>query len=128
MKDKIKGFLVDVYDNDSRVVEFEETLENMYAMVKCEYIEIPKRYIGGKLYCCVCDEEGLFRSDIRVSMIRKTQDGIEPLLVGNLLITGLENGEGDLTSLTDEDIDNIKRNVYGVMYPIVLGDFELPEN
>ena len=121
MKPKIKGVLLDVKENRCEKVEFEPTLENYYSMLHCDMIEIACRKIGsrrGRVYDIVCDEEGTFKEDVKISAIN---DIGEPMLVGSLLVVGLADDEGNETSLTEDDCDFIMDKVCNLSthkYPV----------
>ena len=99
--DDLRGFLI---RTDGRceecTVRRENELENLYAALECSLIDIVCRVIGGKTYNIVCDDEGLLRE--APVLTAATLKG-EPVLFGNLLIARNDN-EGNLTSLTDEDM------------------------
>ena len=103
-RQKIKGVLLDVENNEAKVVEFEPTLENYYSMLHCNMIEYASRHIGPKRGCrefdIVCDEEGTFKDEPKISAI----DNIgNPMLVGSIMIVGSPDAEGNETSLSDDD-------------------------
>lgn len=83
-------------------------LDDYYSMINCGCIDIVSRRIGKRYYEFICDDEGLFVDDPLVSAI---SDMGEVMLVGNLIITGLTDGEGELTDLTDDDISYIKKHI-----------------
>ena len=105
----IKGFLVDVYNTKkSRVVEFEDTLENIYKLLDVSLIDVTERKIGDYVYDIVCDDEGLFRSDCLPSAYDSV---LRPQLVGNLLFVN-HDAEGDFASLSEEQIKNLNENLF----------------
>lgn len=105
---KKRMVLLDVYNNEVRDVEIDD-LQDMYKAIDCSCIEIPVRTIGGKKYNIICDEEGTFRSDAKISAI----DNLGNIMfVGNLLITSayvIEDGE--LTGLTEEEASEVKKYI-----------------
>ena len=64
-KPMIKGVLLDIENDEAKVVEFEPTLENYYKMLHCDLIDIVSRTIGynrsHKVFDIVCDDEGTFK-------------------------------------------------------------------
>ena len=78
----MKAFLIDVKNNEAKAVETDGGLDSLYKLTDCTCIDIAVRKIGGKWFDIVCDDEGLFRDDIKISAVNR--DG-EPMLVGNLL-------------------------------------------
>lgn len=109
-KPKIKGVLLDIEKNAADVVEFVPTLEEYYRMLHCDCIDIVSRKIGvkdGRVFDIVCDDEGLFREENKISAIN---DMGEAMLVGSLLL--LNRGEnGEEASLTDDDARFILSNI-----------------
>ena len=99
--------LIDVLENEVREVQA-ETLDDYYNLTKCDCIDIVQRRIGKKRYDIICDDEGLLKAGTKISAINNMG---EPMLVGNLLIAGLADNKGELTSLTEEDIEYIKKRV-----------------
>lgn len=104
----IKGVLLDIENNEAKVVEFEPTLENYYGMLHCDTIDIVSKSIGynrsHREYDIVCDDEGLLKDGNKISAIDNLG---RPQLVGSLLVVGLADGEGCETSLSDKDCDFI---------------------
>lgn len=82
-------------------------LNDYYRHLECDCFDIAQRKIGDKYYDIFVDDIGLFKDDPRVTAL--TEDG-EPMLVGNLIFANHDN-QGNTTSLTDEDIDNIMNHV-----------------
>ena len=109
---KIRGILLDVDTGDARGhvedIEIEDSLEEYYRILKCDTIDIVTRKIDGKTFNIVCDDNGLFKENPRVSAVNSHG---EPVLVGNLFIC---NNDGPvLTSLSDDDVSHILK-VIGV--------------
>lgn len=68
--------------------------------------------IRGKRYEIICDDEGTFKAYPRISAI---DDMGNAMLVGNLIVCGQADEEGNLTDLTEADIKHIKEftNIMG---------------
>lgn len=112
MEKIIRGFLVDVYDpSKSDVVVFHDTLENIYKMLNVELIDVTERKIGEFTYDVVCDDEGLFKDPKYPSAFNGKG---EPQLVGSLLLVNHDD-EGNFASLTDEQIEELKKNLHVCM-------------
>lgn len=108
-EEKIKGVLLDIKNNNVEVVDFVPTLDNYYRMLHCDTIDIVSKKIGvrnGRVFDIVCDDEGLFKEDNKISAIN---DLGKPMLVGSLLILGLADEEGKETSLTVNDALYVQR-------------------
>lgn len=101
-----KMLLIDVENCDIKTVEA-DGLDDYYKLINCRCIDIVSMQIGGKRFEIVCDDEGLFKELPKISAINC--DG-EPMLVGNLLIASGVVIDGDLTSITDDEIHHITKN------------------
>ena len=83
-------------------------MEDYYKLIDCETIDIVNRDINGNCYDIICDDEGTFKENPRISAI---DDMWQPMLVGNLIICGTANEEGNMIDLSDKDIDFIMENI-----------------
>ena len=101
----MKMLLLDVYNNDVKVVEV-NGLEDYYKYIGCEIIDIVRRKIGDITVEIVCDDEGTFVEHPKVSAIDIAG---QPCLYGNLLVAGGKVIDGNLTDITDEEIEYIKQ-------------------
>lgn len=107
--EKIKVVLVRATEESlPTTLTIEDDLKAYQTLIECDSIDIVRRFIGGKQYTIVCDDEGLLKEHPIISAV--TKDGIVAL-VGNLVIAGLPNDEGELTSLTDKDVKEILREI-----------------
>ena len=86
-----------------------DTNEEFYDLIRCDVIDVTTRMIGNKRYRIIVDDEGLLKLNPIVSAVYKGSGIVA--LVGNLIIAGEEDRYGELTSLTDEDIKEIKKEV-----------------
>ena len=103
----MKVLLLDTDSLQPQVVETEGGLAEWYRLIKCDLIDIVSRKIGGRYFDIIVDDEGLYKGGAKVTALDTQQ---QPLLVGNLVICN-HDGEGGETSLTDEDIELIKRQL-----------------
>ena len=104
----MKMLMIDVENKDVRLVEA-NTLTDYYNLIGCRTIDIISRSIGDVRVEIVLDDEGALVEHPKVSAI--DIDGT-PMLFGNLLIAGGKvTEEGELTELTEEEIDMIMDNV-----------------
>ena len=104
----MKMLLLDVVNKDVRMVEA-NTLDDYYRLIGCDYVDIIHRRIGDVEVEIVLDDEGLLVEDPKPSGI-SVNGSI--MLWGNLLIaSGRVTDEGELTELTEEEIDEIMDNV-----------------
>lgn len=100
----MKMLLLDVQNNEVKLVEA-NGLEDYYKYIGCSVIDIVRRKIGDLTVEIVCDDEGTFCEHPKVSAI----DVIgQPCLYGNLLVAGGEVIDGNLTELTEKEIEYLK--------------------
>lgn len=110
-KKKIRGVLLDIEKNEANEVEFVPSLEEYYKMLRCNLIEMPTRTIGGKRFDVVCDEEGTFKQNAKISAI---DDLGRVMFVGSLLIVGMADEDGNETSLTTQDVAMVMSHIEDV--------------
>lgn len=91
------GLLIDVKNNNVSV-KMANSLKDYYRLIDCDVIDIVKRCIGGKYYNIICDDEGPLKENIIVSAIDTER---KPMLVGNLIVAGDTDDEGELLSLSN---------------------------
>ena len=104
----MKMLLLDVVNKDVRMVEA-NTLDDYYRLIGCDYVDIIHRRIGDVEVEIVLDDEGLLVENPKPSGI--SVDG-SIMLWGNLLIaSGRVTDDGELTELTEEEVDEIMDNV-----------------
>lgn len=106
----MKALLIDVQRDTVEYVE-PQGLADFYRLIDCDLIDITCREINGKRYDIICDDCGLFKENVKISAI--TRD-LSPVLVGNLIISGEADEDGDQTDLQPEDIDHILDNIHRV--------------
>jgi len=97
------GYLIDPMGT-AGTCEIPHNLDGYYKLLDCQTIDIVSRKIGGKYYDIVCDDEGLFKDQVKVSAV----DGSgQAMLVGKLFICK-HDGHGNKVGLDDDDILNIE--------------------
>lgn len=101
----MKMLLLDVINNEVKVVDA-NGLEDYYKYIGCDVIDIVRRKIGNLTVEIVCDDEGTFVEHPKVSAIDIVG---QPCLYGNLLVAGGKVIDGELTELTDREIEYLKR-------------------
>lgn len=101
-------YLIDVENNEAKVVKAEDSLKEFYKLLNCSTIDIVQRKIGHKRYDIICDDNGLFVENPKISAI---DDWGNTMFVGNLLITGLPDEDGELTDLSVHDLAYIAERV-----------------
>ena len=118
----MKMLLLDVKNREVKMVEANE-LDDYYRLIGCRTIDIVSRTIGDVKVEIVLDDEGALVNNPKVSAI--DIDGT-PMLFGNLLVaSGRVTEDGELTELTQEEVDEIMDNiattttsVYKEPYPV----------
>ena len=104
----MKMLMLDVVNKDVKMVEA-NGLDDYYKLIGCRYIDIIHRRIGDVEVEIVLDDEGLLVENPKPSAI--SVDGT-PWLFGNLLIaSGRVTDDGELTELTEYEVDEIMDNV-----------------
>lgn len=103
----MRMLLLDVHNNAVKLVEA-NGLEDYYKYIGCDVIDIVRRKIGDLTVEIVCDDEGLLVEHPKVSGIDVF---CQPFLYGNLLVAGGKVIDGNLTELTDEQIDYLKQYI-----------------
>ena len=83
-----------------------EELRELYRVTNCDCIDIAVRYVKGRPFDFVCDDEGLFKEKQFVSVLSKTH-GVD--IVGDVFICSHKGA--DLVSLTEDEIKFIKESV-----------------
>ena len=92
-----------------KIVDIKDDLKTYYELLKCDTIDIVTRTIEGKNFSVVCDDEGLLVEKPIVSAIDKNK---KCQFVGNLIFCGMPTDEGEMTSLTEDEIKTILSNLY----------------
>lgn len=118
----MKYLLLDVKNREVKTVEV-NGLDDYYRLIGCRTIDIASRIIGDVRVEIVLDDEGALIKNPKVSAI-----GIDgtPMLFGNLLVaSGRVTDDGELTELTEAEIDELMYNttmitisVYKEPYPV----------
>ena len=90
------------------VLDIPDDLKTFYKLCQCTCIDIVTRRIGNVPYSIICDDEGLFVESPKISAV---DYGYRPQLVGNLIICGMPNKDGELTKLTNVDVVHILQKI-----------------
>lgn len=104
----MKCYYINPYTDTAEVREVDHSLEAWYDLIGCRCVDIVGRQIGGKWFNIICDDEGTFVEDCRISAI---SDMGQIMLVGALLVCGGTDENGELTGLTDDEVRHIERYV-----------------
>ena len=101
----MKVIYLNVNENKTpEVLNIPDDLNTFYKLCQCTCIDIVTRRIGNVPYSIICDDEGLFVESPKISAV---DNGYRPQLVGNLIICGMPNKDGELTKLTGVDAVHI---------------------
>lgn len=87
------------------VKEINNTLDDLYKNINCTNIDIAQRLIGGRMYCIICDDEGCYRDGVVYTAVCPENPYAD--IPGHIVVTGPADRNGDLTSITNEDVSNI---------------------
>ena len=117
----MKMLLLDVYNNEVKMVEV-NGLDDYYKYIGCSCIDIVRRKIGDLTVEIVCDDEGTFVEDPKVSAIDTAG---RVCLVGNLLVAGGEVIDGNLTELTEEEVEYIKEYIIEITTTVYKEPFKV---
>ena len=119
MKKQIKGVLVNTQTNEIKPYSFEYEedkhgkttfLPNMYALLNCDCIDIAAREFGGYTLDIVCDDEGLFKENNKVSIVTLANHELVEQIVGNVFICNA-NDEGETISLTEKETEAVLKTI-----------------
>lgn len=103
-KNTLRGVLI---GDTFKVMEVADTLDTWYKLLDCDCIDIVSTTVGDVDVDIVCDDEALLKGN---PIFRATNRHREPALFGKLFVCGRADAEGDLTSLTTEQCDEILHN------------------
>ena len=90
--------------------EIENSLEEFYKLIDCDYIDITEKKINGVNYDIIVDDEGLLKENFIFSGWYDFQN-LKPCLAGNLIICHYDL-EGNQTSITKEEFEALKKNTF----------------
>ncbi len=106
-QERMTAILVDTEKEVFGMVNIPNDLETFYKILGCRCIDIVTRRIGKhckKTFEIICDDEGLFKEPQKISAI----DSIGQVqLVGSILVVGNADAEGNLTGLSEHDVNYI---------------------
>lgn len=83
-------------------------LDEYYNLIGCDTIDIVRRRIGGKYFDIICDDEALLKPEPIPTMFDTDK---QPIIFGNVIIAGEADAMGEMTDLTNEDIELIIENL-----------------
>lgn len=102
---KIEGILIDtrkiLTEATIATVDSENFINDLYAKLSCETVDVATRYINGKKVDIWCDDEGLFKEN-RTALYTISDGKVVEQMVGNLFICS-SNQDGESCSLDDKE-------------------------
>ena len=108
----VKGLLIKQATKGAQIINT-NGLDDYYKIIKCSYIDIQEYEVGGKYYSFIYDDEFIYNGKTYTTVVDKTGN---PMIAGNVYICGQADEEGADTSLTVEDIENIKKHLVMVQF------------
>ena len=102
-----KVLVLNVKEQTFKEVELPKDFRGFYPLLDCGTFDIVNRRVGGKRFDVYCDDEGILKTGNPVSAIIKDEDGLKPMLFGNLVFTRT-NRDGETIGISDNDIEAIK--------------------
>lgn len=108
---KARVLVLDVIGGNGLYEAEVESLNDYYEHLKCDCFDIANRKVGDKRFDIFVDDVGLFVDKPIPSVLDRD---LQPMLVGNCIFAN-HDYEGNTTSLSDEDIEMIKREAISVV-------------
>ena len=108
--EEMKKFVVALIDTERERPQLIDTaggLEEWRRLLQCQIIDIQERYIEGRPFDFICDDEAGLKAGCKVSGLNKD---LQPELLGNLVICKCDD-EGHEIGLNKEDIELLKRHI-----------------
>ena len=118
---RIKVLFLDVINSkEPEIIEVNnQNTKDFKKLIGCDTITITQRLFGGKSYCVVADDVGLFKENKKLSVF---SHNIYERIYGNVIIANFD-GREDLESLTNVDLVRIlscrARYVTDKAYPVL---------
>jgi len=121
MSNKMLGLLINVKDNEISEIEINEmsVLTDLREAINCELIDVVADInVGGRRYDIIVDDEGLLKEDRKPAA--RCIDA-EQILFGNIVLLNHDHENDGWTSLTEEDIEIINKNIYAIRDKLTQG-------
>ena len=99
----MKTILLNVYEDTADVIEIADNINAFYKKLGCDLIDIVPRKIGRRWFDVMCDDEGLYAPEPKISAIDNLGN---TMFVGNLMFFRHDN-EGNLKGLSESDLNYI---------------------
>jgi hypothetical protein len=85
-----------------------DDLKTFYDEISCDTIDMITRKVGRKTYCIICDDNWLINHKPKLTDVLSYCPHGECIFGDSILIAGCSDFNGDITSLKDDDVLNIK--------------------
>lgn len=108
MPNQVTAFYI--HDGKGEVITYTDDLPTIYKLLKCTCIDMPTRRVGKKNYIFIVDDEALLK-DPRPEASACDLERLE-ILFGNVLIVGLADDDGNVTSINTEDCLALANSMY----------------
>lgn len=102
----MKGLLIEVKEPKISIVDC-NSLYDYYKYIHCDCIDVTVRDVGDSTVRIVCDDNGALCDDRIISASDMDGDNI----YGNILVFSVELLDGDLQSLTADEMHDVLRNI-----------------
>ena len=104
----MKGIFINVEKNRyPEVVDIEQENYIFQDYLNCDWMDFAYREIDGKKYTFIVDDTGLYKENPKPAII---DEDLDVHMVGNVLIFGFPDRDGELTGLSKEDIKSIMKH------------------
>lgn len=104
----MRALILDAFNKDIRVVD-PQNLQDYYKLLNCSSVDVTNKKISDKQFNLIFDEEAELSETRRPSAM---DDYGHAVLFNNLIIAGEGNLEGNLSDLTDKEIEYIKKYIH----------------
>lgn len=101
---RIAVFLIG--ENGAGRIEIENTLEAKYAALDCDLIDIQERYINGRLFDLIFDDESTLRNGLKIAA--ECSDYPQERITGRIMVCRSGNKDGEEHGLKKEDFKIIE--------------------
>lgn len=103
----MKAYYVNANAVKFGTIDIEPTLEEYYRLLDCDCIDIVVRRVGGIPFNIVLDDEGL----LKPNRVGGAATDCDELLMGNLLLFGVDDVTHDLRGLAEHEAQTIEGSV-----------------
>lgn len=91
------------------LVHYTDNLDTLYTMLDCDVMDIVTRNVKGKPFNLLVDDEGALKD---ANHIQGVSSDAKEVLLGNILIAGLADDDGNLTDVSAADLGRIAPSIW----------------